>query len=115
MPKLPHISGGETLRRLERLGFSVVRQRGSHIVMQRGTVGCVLLNHRELKVGPLTGVLRQAAVSVEEFVEAQHIGLSILATLPRRLVQRSAPVSVPQHLLRGRHDSWCGLTPSGHQ
>ena len=68
MPKLPRISGAETIRRLERLGFGVVRQRGSHIVMRRGAVGCVVPAHRELKVGTLAGVLRQARVSPEEFI-----------------------------------------------
>ena len=68
MPKLPRISGAEVVRRLERLGFVVVRQRGSHIVMRRGAAGCVVPNHRELKVGTLAGVLRQAGVSVEEFI-----------------------------------------------
>lgn len=70
MPKLPHISGAEVVRKLERLGFVVVRQRGSHIVMRRGAVGCVVPNHRELKVGTLAGVLRQAGVPAEEFIAA---------------------------------------------
>ena len=68
MPKLPRISGAEVVRRLECLGFVVVRQRGSHIVMRRVAAGCVVPNHRELKVGTLAGVLRQAGVSVEEFI-----------------------------------------------
>jgi predicted RNA binding protein YcfA (HicA-like mRNA interferase family) len=71
MPKLPRVSGAETVSRLEGLGFSVVRQRGSHIVMRRGASGCVVPNHRELKVGTLAGVLRQAGVSVGEFVSAR--------------------------------------------
>ena len=49
MPKLPILTGAEVIRALERLGFSVVRQRGSHIVMRRGTAGCVVPNHREVK------------------------------------------------------------------
>ncbi len=71
MPKLPRVSGGEAVRALERLGFSVVRQRGSHIIMRRGASGCVVPNHREIKVGTLAGVLRQAGVSPEEFIGAQ--------------------------------------------
>jgi predicted RNA binding protein YcfA (HicA-like mRNA interferase family) len=54
------------VRALERLGFSIVRQRGSHIVMRRGASGCVVPNHREIKTGTLAGVLRQARVSAEE-------------------------------------------------
>ena len=71
MPKLPRLSGAETVRVLERLGFAVVRQRGSHIVMRRGGSGCVVPNHRELKIGTLAGVLRQAGVSAEEFMAAR--------------------------------------------
>ena len=70
MPKLPRISGAEAVRALERLGFVIARQRGSHIVMRRGSSGCVVPNHREVKAGTLAGVLRQAGVSVEEFTAA---------------------------------------------
>ena len=71
MPRLPRVSGAEAVRTLERLGFVVVRQRGSHIVMRRGAAGCVVPNHREMKLGTLAGVLRQAGVSVEEFVRTR--------------------------------------------
>jgi predicted RNA binding protein YcfA (HicA-like mRNA interferase family) len=43
MPRLPRVSGAEAVRTLEQLGFAVVRQRGSHIVMRRGAMGCVSL------------------------------------------------------------------------
>jgi predicted RNA binding protein YcfA (HicA-like mRNA interferase family) len=66
------VSGKEAVRALERLGFSVARQRGSHIVLRRGSTGCVVPNHRELKVGTLSGVLKQAGLTVEEFVDALH-------------------------------------------
>jgi predicted RNA binding protein YcfA (HicA-like mRNA interferase family) len=48
----------------------VARQRGSHIVLRRGSSGCVVPNHRELKAGTLAGVLKQAGVSVEELIDA---------------------------------------------
>lgn len=70
MGKLPRVSGADVVRTLESLGFSVTRQRGSHIVMRRGAVGCVVPNHRELKTGTLIGVLKQAGVTPEAFVEA---------------------------------------------
>ena len=70
MPRLPRISGPEAVRALQRLGFAVARQRGSHIVMRRGSSGCVVPNHREVKLGTLAGALRQAGVSVEEFIAA---------------------------------------------
>ena len=70
MPRLPRISGAEAVRALQRLGFEIARQRGSHIVMRRGSSGCVVPNHREVKIGTLAGALRQAGVSVEEFISA---------------------------------------------
>ena len=70
MPSLPRVSGAQAVRALERLGFAVARQRGSHIVMRRGSSGCVVPNHRELKTGTLAGVLKQAGVSAEDFINA---------------------------------------------
>ena len=69
MPKLPRVSGAEVVRALERLGFAVARQRGSHIVLRRGSIGCVVPNHRELKTGTLAGLLKQAGVSTEDFMK----------------------------------------------
>jgi predicted RNA binding protein YcfA (HicA-like mRNA interferase family) len=68
--KLPRVSGAEVVRTLTSLGFVVARQRGSHIVMRRGATGCVVPNHRELKTGTLIGVLNQAGVTPEKFIEA---------------------------------------------
>lgn len=70
MPKLPVVSGAEAIRAFERMGFSVVRQRGSHLVLRRAESGCVVPNHREIKIGTLVGILKQAGVSGEEFLKA---------------------------------------------
>jgi predicted RNA binding protein YcfA (HicA-like mRNA interferase family) len=70
MPKLPRISGQEAIRALKKLGFEETRQRGSHVVLRRDHQGCVVPLHKELKVGTLAGALRQADVSVEEFLSA---------------------------------------------
>ena len=70
MPKLPVVSGADVVRALEHLGFVVIRQRGSHIMMRRGSSGCVVPNHSELKIGALVGLLKQAGISLEEFIEA---------------------------------------------
>ena len=69
MPKLPHLSGREIIRALERLGFEIVRQNGSHVVMRSGSRGCVVPLHKPVKVGTLSGLLRQAQVDVREFLE----------------------------------------------
>ncbi|NOT81529.1 MAG: type II toxin-antitoxin system HicA family toxin [Gallionella sp.] len=72
MPKLPHISGAQAVRILERLGFVVMRQNGSHIILRKGSSGCVVPNHKEIKVGTLAGILRQAGVSADEFLRMLH-------------------------------------------
>lgn len=70
MPKLPVLSGAEVVRALERLGFERLRQRGSHVVMRKGSLGTVVPLHREVKTGTLAGILRQAGVAQDEFLEA---------------------------------------------
>jgi predicted RNA binding protein YcfA (HicA-like mRNA interferase family) len=72
MPKLGRLSGDETIRRLERLGFRRVRQRGSHVVLRKdlpdGTaIGCVVPLHKELALGTLHGILKQAHISPEDW------------------------------------------------
>lgn len=72
MPELRRVSGQEAIRALERLGFVQVRQRGSHVVLKRrtgaGEIGCVVPLHRELAIGTLRGILRQAQVTPDECI-----------------------------------------------
>ena len=69
MPKLPCVSGAKVAKALERLGFIRQRQKGSHLVLRRGGSVCVVPMHREVDQGTLRGVLRQAGISPEEFVD----------------------------------------------
>jgi predicted RNA binding protein YcfA (HicA-like mRNA interferase family) len=73
MPELRRVSGRETIRTMEKLGFEQVRQRGSHVILKRqtptGDVGCVVPLHRELAIGTLRGILKQAGVTPDEFME----------------------------------------------
>ncbi len=72
MPELPKVSGAEAIRGLERLGFVRIRQRGSHVILKKqmpdGEIGCVVPLHRELAVGTLRGILKQAGVTPDEFI-----------------------------------------------
>jgi predicted RNA binding protein YcfA (HicA-like mRNA interferase family) len=74
MPKLPIVSGAEAVRALQRLGFFVDRQRGSHVVMKKvtptGERGCVIPMHKEVALGTLRSALKLAGVSPEEFSDA---------------------------------------------
>ncbi len=74
MPKLPVVSGKQAVKALQRLGFHVDRQRGSHLTMKkatdRGDIGCVIPMHREIALGTLRSALRSAGVSEREFRDA---------------------------------------------
>ncbi len=73
MPKLPRFSGDEVRRILEKHGFLQVRQRGSHIVMQRrienSTITVPVPNHKELRIGTLRSIIRQSGLPIEAFTE----------------------------------------------
>jgi predicted RNA binding protein YcfA (HicA-like mRNA interferase family) len=65
---LPVVSGQRLVKALERAGWEVARQRGSHVRMKhpdRRTALTVPL-HRELKRGTLSGILNDAGVDADE-------------------------------------------------
>ena len=76
MPKPPLVSGKETVKALQRLGFVFIRQKGSHAILRRETAngarGCVVPMHREIQPGTLRGILKQAGVDVQDFIEQLH-------------------------------------------
>lgn len=66
LPKLRVLSGREVCRILEDHGFVIVRQRGSHIVMQKrsgeGTITVPVPDHREVRPGTLRSIIRQSGL-----------------------------------------------------
>ncbi len=70
MGTLPKISGAECVKALEKAGFYFKRQRGSHIVLRRDDpfAQVVVPNHKQLDRGTLRAIIRQADLSVDEFL-----------------------------------------------
>jgi predicted RNA binding protein YcfA (HicA-like mRNA interferase family) len=78
LPRLLWLPASAIIAALQRLGFQVVRQKGSHVVLRRpssnpesgeASVTCVVpLHRRDLAVGTLGSVLRQAGIDVETFL-----------------------------------------------
>ncbi len=72
MPKLPRITGEELVKALQRAGFEVARQRGSHVQMgkwiegEKVTFPVPVHQGKTLKPGTLSGILRKAGISVEQ-------------------------------------------------
>lgn len=71
MPKLRKLSGRACCKILEKHGFVQVRQKGSHIIMQKQTENSTITvpvpNHDELKIGTLLGIIRQSNLPRELF------------------------------------------------
>ena len=70
MPQLPLLSGREVVRRFEKFGWQVTRQRGSHIILVKEGARATLSvpDHKEVARGALRSLLRAAGLTVEEFV-----------------------------------------------
>ena len=76
MSLLKKCSGKERVKILcNKFGFSIVRQKGSHIVLRKetpeGAIGTVVPNHKEIKMGTLKNVLKLAKIDEEEFAKEQ--------------------------------------------
>lgn len=74
MPRLPRVTAGQIIRVLEKSGFVLVRQSGSHKIYrdvsgQRVTVPC----HAKQILHPKTlqGILREAGLSIEALIDLQ--------------------------------------------
>lgn len=69
--KLPVISGQEAIRAFQRLGYEVVRQRGSHIRLRHpndpARQPLSVPDHKTLKPGLLRRLIRDAQIEVDEF------------------------------------------------
>ncbi len=70
MPALPQLSGRETAQAFELLGWKVVRQKGSHIILIKdGQVATLSVpDHKEVAKGTLRSLIRSAGLTVSEFL-----------------------------------------------
>jgi predicted RNA binding protein YcfA (HicA-like mRNA interferase family) len=68
--RLANISGKEAVRALEKAGWHVMGQVGSHVVMTKPSerVNLSIPQHKELSVGTLRALIRHAGMTVDEFL-----------------------------------------------
>ena len=73
MTKVPSIGYGKVIKALQRDGWVVVRQKGSHIRLQKHegdeVMKLTVPAHRPIKRSTLSRILKQARLSVEKFIE----------------------------------------------
>jgi len=69
--KLPVLSGKKVVKVLLKAGFYIHHKKGSHVILKRDSppARVVVPDHKELKRGMLRAIIRQAQLSVEEFLE----------------------------------------------
>ncbi|GMV60654.1 MAG: hypothetical protein AMXMBFR72_37400 [Betaproteobacteria bacterium] len=72
MAGLPALSGREVVAVFQRFGWTIARQRGSHIILVKGGHIATLSipDHKEVAKGTLRSLIRAAGLTVEEFVGA---------------------------------------------
>lgn len=65
------LSGKDVCEILIKHGFIQVRQRGSHIIMQKqiqnSTITVPVPNHKELRMGTLRSIIRQSTLNKTDF------------------------------------------------
>ena len=70
MSKLPACTAKKVIRVLEKAGFSFVRQKGSHRIFIKGTIGVTVPYHPgDLRKSTLHQIVQQAGLTLEEFLE----------------------------------------------
>ena len=71
MSGLPSISGRECLRVLQKAGFYMKRQEGSHMILRRNEpfAQLVIPDHKEHDRGTLHAIIRQSGLSVDDFTK----------------------------------------------
>jgi predicted RNA binding protein YcfA (HicA-like mRNA interferase family) len=74
LTKIPSENYDRIIAALKRLGFSVTRQRGSHIRLEKRLphrhIRITVPAHRPVKRSTLSHILKQAEVSVDDFLAA---------------------------------------------
>jgi predicted RNA binding protein YcfA (HicA-like mRNA interferase family) len=71
MGKLGNISGREAVKAFQRAGWEAIGQVGSHLVMIKTgvRVNLSIPQHKELSIGTLRALIRNAGMTVDEFLE----------------------------------------------
>jgi len=70
VPKLPLISGEKAIKIFTKIGYRIVRQKGSHIRLHHPQKRPLTIpNHKVLGRGILRKLIRDAELSVEEFIK----------------------------------------------
>ena len=71
MHKLPILSGKDVVKALSKIGYKIDHQTGSHIILRHEKPPhrrITVPNHKEISKGTLRAIIRQAGLTIEEFI-----------------------------------------------
>jgi predicted RNA binding protein YcfA (HicA-like mRNA interferase family) len=69
LSKLPLLSWREVVKTLSKVGFTVARQRGSHIILIKDDKVVPVPRHDQIKRGLLLEIITEAGLTGDEFLE----------------------------------------------
>lgn len=70
MPKLPALKPRQVVKIIERAGFVFVRQKGSHRIYVKDSLGVIIpIHNKDIRKGTLKSIIKQSGITLEEFVE----------------------------------------------
>ena len=72
MPRLPVVSGTDVVKALAKFGYDLDHQTGSHMILRQREAPhrrLTVPRHSELAKGTLRAIIRQAGLTIEEFLE----------------------------------------------
>lgn len=90
-PPLPVVSGAGIIKALASVGIAEINQRGSHVKLRRADSTVIVPMHKELAPGTLRSIIRQAGLSVDDFLDVL-LALELVPPLMRE--SRVCPFSL---------------------
>ena len=73
-PRLPVVSGKQLIRILQKFGYEMARQKGSHVRLRNATepyrLPVTVPMHDELAIGTLKRILQDAKISIEQLISS---------------------------------------------
>lgn len=71
MPKIPPLNPNKIVKILEKTGFKVIRQKGSHVIMMNSRKTRIVIPvhlGKDIKPGLIRAIIREAGISREKFL-----------------------------------------------
>ncbi len=70
MVRLGNISGKRAVKAFKKLGYNIVRQTGSHVILRHKSRSTLTIpDHKELAPGLLRAIISQAGLNVTDFIK----------------------------------------------